>query len=167
MYVGKQIHELRKSCKIIQYDLARAMHKDQMHISGLETNYDKIGLLDLVNLTNVCHITISDFLKFNFSSCYFSPENYIRRDDELRKILLGITIQKYREVQNLSRCELAKAVYICEDSIRSYEKGIHIPKVITLMNISSVLGTDIDTILGPFKDGISHKALREIIYKSL
>ena len=167
MYVGKQIHALRKSCNLSQERLGRAMHKHQMHISAFETNYDKIGLVDLINMTNLCHISICDFLRFNFSYCYFSKEEYIRRDDFLRKILLGVTIQKYRESQNLSRYELAKAVYICEDSIKSYEKGIYIPKVITLINIASVLGTDIDTILGPFKEGISYQNLREIIYKSL
>lgn len=168
MFLGEQVYQLRKACCLTQDKLSWYTGIRQDKLSVIERNLYPIGLIDLVNMTNNCHVSIQDFLNLNLSQSYVSENRYIiRKEDRLRKMLLGVSIKKHRENRNISIKQLSEMINVARYSIICYEMGNHLPKVVTLLDISNILGTDIDTMIVPFIKGISNKELRDSLYKYL
>lgn len=64
----------------------------------------------------------------------------ITRNSRSPRKFLAREIQRAREAKGMTRDALAKAVYVSESLVRSWERGTRLPKPDTLMAVEKVLG---------------------------
>ena len=160
----EKIYELRKACNLTQAQLAHMMGIWQDHISDY---IRKISLRNLINMTQQCGISMSDFLNKNFDNCDINNNfQNIKDSDKINKILLGNSIRKERELKKLSTKQLAEQVGITERRIISFEKGITVPDIEHILIICKILNSDIDKILENYIKGIKLETLKELIIKN-
>lgn len=166
---GNMFRQLRKYLHITQTNLSCCLECVQDRISEWENNKTFPNVRYFCNLLKLCNITVAELMDYNFEKCYFSDDvKIIEKDDIFHSLLLGITIQRYRELRGYSQTFMATQMGVSEKTFKRFENGYgKLPTVFELFKISSILDIDIDTILKPYMEGISIDNVREILGNSL
>lgn len=61
--------------------------------------------------------------------------------------MIGDNIQKYRKEKGLSQQELAEELHVVRQTVSKWEKGISVPDVNVLPELSKLLGISVNVLL--------------------
>ena len=90
--IGSRIRQYRQELGITQEDLALQINTSTAYISNIERGLKKPSLQKLVEIADVMHVTVNDFI-------YVYPySSYPSYDRELEYLLSTYTLEKQRRI---------------------------------------------------------------------
>ena len=90
--IGSRIRQYRQELGITQEDLALQINTSTAYISNIERGLKKPSLQKLVEIADVMHVTVNDFI-------YVCPySSYPSYDRELEYLLSTYTLEKQRRI---------------------------------------------------------------------
>lgn len=93
-------------------------------------------------------------------------------DDEKVKLQIGANIASYRKKAGLTQAGLAEKLNYSDKAVSKWERGESVPDVLTLMQISQLLGVRVNALLDdpdalPDNPGVIQRAMTQVTEKAL